>query len=382
MSVDELCRSYLDLKYHFDPGGGERGGAGVAGRPAGPVRRPTVRAHVAALRSVAGRGRRARGGRPAGRDRPDRAARRDPGRHLPAGARATPRAESGVLGQSPVPGSVRRALPHRRGGGRAGARGARAAPRGPRVSRRGAGHAGRAALGIRGLRARHARRRRRADRAAGGHDGRGGAGPPGRAQRGGGRGPRGAQALRHGAPRRDRAQRRSACVRHRRGAVRAAAPLRARRRVRRARALAVRAPSPGGDHGAARGPGRGAEPAALARGGGRAPERRAADRRDSRDYRRELGRARAFVAERDLVAIPDAPVDVVPTPSFLAALVPFAAYEPPPIYLGAPRGRFYVTPPDPSLPARRRRSSGAGTAATASRRWWCTRRIRGTTSSS
>jgi hypothetical protein len=68
-------------------------------------------------------------------------------------------------------------------------------------------------------------------------------------------------------------------------------------------------------------------------------------------YRSELSRARAFVAERDLVAIPQAPVDVVPTPSFLVALVPFAAYEPPPIYLGAPRGRFYVTAPDPSLPA-------------------------------
>jgi uncharacterized protein (DUF885 family) len=68
-------------------------------------------------------------------------------------------------------------------------------------------------------------------------------------------------------------------------------------------------------------------------------------------YQAELDRARAFVAERDLVAIPEAPVDVVPTPPFLVALVPFAAYEPPPIYLGAPRGRFYVTVPDPSLPA-------------------------------
>ena len=51
------------------------------------------------------------------------------------------------------------------------------------------------------------------------------------------------------------------------------------------------------------------------------------------------------------MAIPDAPLDVVPTPPFLASLVPFAAYEPPPIYLGAQRGRFYVTVPDPSLPA-------------------------------
>jgi uncharacterized protein (DUF885 family) len=48
--------------------------------------------------------------------------------------------------------------------------------------------------------------------------------------------------------------------------------------------------------------------------------------------------------------VPDAPLDVVPTPAFLAALVPFAAYEPPPIYLEDRTGRFYVTAPDPALP--------------------------------
>jgi uncharacterized protein (DUF885 family) len=67
-------------------------------------------------------------------------------------------------------------------------------------------------------------------------------------------------------------------------------------------------------------------------------------------YQDELRRARGFVEERNLVAVPAAPVEVVPTPSFLASLVPFAAYEPPPIYLGSQRGRFYVTRPDPSLP--------------------------------
>jgi hypothetical protein len=67
-------------------------------------------------------------------------------------------------------------------------------------------------------------------------------------------------------------------------------------------------------------------------------------------YRAELARGRAFVAERNLVALPDAPVELVPTPPFLASLVPFAAYEPPPVYLGPSRGRFYVTPPDPALP--------------------------------
>jgi hypothetical protein len=70
-----------------------------------------------------------------------------------------------------------------------------------------------------------------------------------------------------------------------------------------------------------------------------------------RAYRRELDRARGFVSDPDLVAVPQAPVEVVSTPAFLAALVPFAAYEPPPIYLPDRTGRFYVTQPDASLAA-------------------------------
>ena len=67
-------------------------------------------------------------------------------------------------------------------------------------------------------------------------------------------------------------------------------------------------------------------------------------------YRAELDRARSFVADRDLMTMPQEPVSVVATPAFLSSLVPFAAYEPPPIYLGSQEGRFYVTPPDPKLP--------------------------------
>jgi uncharacterized protein (DUF885 family) len=67
-------------------------------------------------------------------------------------------------------------------------------------------------------------------------------------------------------------------------------------------------------------------------------------------YRAELERAHRFVRERDLVGIPESPVEVIPTPRFLMSLVPFAAYEPPPIFLGKQTGRFYVTRPDPSLP--------------------------------
>jgi Bacterial protein of unknown function (DUF885) len=68
-------------------------------------------------------------------------------------------------------------------------------------------------------------------------------------------------------------------------------------------------------------------------------------------YRAELARAHAFVEDRNLVSIPRDPVDVIPTPPFMIALVPFAAYEPPPIFLEHQTGRFYVTSPDPSLPA-------------------------------
>jgi len=67
-------------------------------------------------------------------------------------------------------------------------------------------------------------------------------------------------------------------------------------------------------------------------------------------YQRELDRAHDFVVERDLVSVPAAPVEVVPTPAFLTPLIPFAAYEPPPIYLPDRAGRFYVTAPDPNLP--------------------------------
>jgi uncharacterized protein DUF885 len=68
-------------------------------------------------------------------------------------------------------------------------------------------------------------------------------------------------------------------------------------------------------------------------------------------YRSELDAACEFVDRCDLVRMPDGGVDVVPTPAFLKALVPFAAYEPPPIYLSQRTGRFYVTVPDPSQPA-------------------------------
>jgi uncharacterized protein DUF885 len=77
-------------------------------------------------------------------------------------------------------------------------------------------------------------------------------------------------------------------------------------------------------------------------------------------YRTELSSACGFVASADLVTVPEGGVDVVPTPGFLRALVPFAAYEPPPIYLGQRSGRFYVTEPDASQPDEVRRMQRRG----------------------
>jgi hypothetical protein len=67
-------------------------------------------------------------------------------------------------------------------------------------------------------------------------------------------------------------------------------------------------------------------------------------------YREELARAQRFVQDENLVTVPADPVEVVATPAFLVSLVPFAAYEPPPIFLPHQSGRFYVTRPDASQP--------------------------------
>ena len=68
-------------------------------------------------------------------------------------------------------------------------------------------------------------------------------------------------------------------------------------------------------------------------------------------YAEEMRRARDFVAARGLAAIPDAPLDVVPTPAFMRPIIPFAAYDSPGPYSSDRAGWFYVTLPDPRLPA-------------------------------
>jgi hypothetical protein len=68
-------------------------------------------------------------------------------------------------------------------------------------------------------------------------------------------------------------------------------------------------------------------------------------------YAREMARSREFVRSRDLVTVPDAPLTVAATPEFMRPLVPFAAYDSPGPYSSDRTGWFWVTTPDPSLPA-------------------------------
>ena len=67
-------------------------------------------------------------------------------------------------------------------------------------------------------------------------------------------------------------------------------------------------------------------------------------------YAAEMARARDFVAARGLAPIPEAPLDVVPTPAFMRPIIPFAAYDSPGAYSSDRTGWFYVTLPDPALP--------------------------------
>ena len=63
-------------------------------------------------------------------------------------------------------------------------------------------------------------------------------------------------------------------------------------------------------------------------------------------YAQEMERARQFVVQHGLVTVPDGPLDVIATPSFMRPLIPFAAYDPPGAFSADRRGWFYVTVPD------------------------------------
>ena len=62
-------------------------------------------------------------------------------------------------------------------------------------------------------------------------------------------------------------------------------------------------------------------------------------------YAQRMQSAKDFVAEQGLLDVPDAPLNVVQTPAFLAPLIPFAAYQPPGTFSDDQSGWFYVTVP-------------------------------------
>ncbi|MBN2565202.1 MAG: DUF885 domain-containing protein [Candidatus Eisenbacteria bacterium] len=67
-------------------------------------------------------------------------------------------------------------------------------------------------------------------------------------------------------------------------------------------------------------------------------------------YASEMARAKAFVAEHDLVTIPRGEeLDVIDTPVFLRKILPYAAYHPAGPFEAKQRGLFYVTPVDSAL---------------------------------
>ena len=70
------------------------------------------------------------------------------------------------------------------------------------------------------------------------------------------------------------------------------------------------------------------------------------------EYEEVMRQAREFTREHDLMPVPRGELAVVATPSFLRALVPFAAYQGPAVFDDDQRGLFFVTLPAPGEPWR------------------------------
>ncbi len=67
-------------------------------------------------------------------------------------------------------------------------------------------------------------------------------------------------------------------------------------------------------------------------------------------YRNEMERARKFIADKNLVTIPQAEeLEVIPTPPFYRPILPYAAYMNPAPFEKQQKGYFFVTPVDERL---------------------------------
>jgi uncharacterized protein (DUF885 family) len=72
-------------------------------------------------------------------------------------------------------------------------------------------------------------------------------------------------------------------------------------------------------------------------------------------YVAEVERAKRFVEEKNLVPMVDAPLEVVDTPRFERAVVPYATYLPPAAFDAEQTGYLYVTPIDTNRPREEQR---------------------------
>lgn len=71
-------------------------------------------------------------------------------------------------------------------------------------------------------------------------------------------------------------------------------------------------------------------------------------------YRREVARARSFLAEKDVVAFPpDDDLEVIETPAFMRSTITAAYDQPPPFDARTSKGFFFVTPVDETLSKRK-----------------------------
>lgn len=78
-------------------------------------------------------------------------------------------------------------------------------------------------------------------------------------------------------------------------------------------------------------------------------------------YRREMVRARDFVREQGLVTIPEGEtIQVIWTPPFERATIPYAAYMSPAPFEAQQQGLFYVTPVNEQLPPEKQEEQLAG----------------------
>ncbi|HWI65752.1 MAG TPA: DUF885 domain-containing protein [Symbiobacteriaceae bacterium] len=69
-------------------------------------------------------------------------------------------------------------------------------------------------------------------------------------------------------------------------------------------------------------------------------------------YRKAMRETRDFVIRHDLLDLPPNEVlEVIETPAFIRALIPYAAYDAPAAFEERQVGTFYVTPVDPAAPA-------------------------------